>query len=61
MSEEFATTSIVVDNYIESMKKVLKGKKYGKVGIIFKIHQGFVVGVEEVRETIYKVVDKNSD
>ena len=61
MSEEFATTSIVVDNYIENMKNVLKDKKFGRVGLVFKIHQGFVVGVEEIRETIYKVVDKNSD
>lgn len=49
--KNIATASSVVNDYIESMKQVLKTKDFGKVGIVFTVHEGFVVGVQEIRET----------
>ncbi len=49
--KNIATTSSVVNDYIEAMKQVLTSKDYGKVGIVFTVHDGHVVGVQEIRET----------
>ena len=46
-----ATTSSIVNEYIDSMKSVLKDKQFGKVGIVFTVHESHVVGVQEIRET----------
>ena len=61
MRQNIVTSSSIVDDYIASMKKVLTEKQFGKVGIVFKIHQGFVVSVEEIRETAYKILDEDHD
>ncbi len=55
---DIATTSSIVNDFIESMKVVLKSKDYGKVGIVFTIHDGHVVGVQEIRETKWINGDK---
>lgn len=49
------TTGTIVNNYIDSMKAVLKDKQFGKVGLVFTVHQGTVTGIEEIRETKYLV------
>lgn len=36
---------------MESMKIALAKEDYGKVGLVFTIHEGKVVGVQEIRET----------
>ena len=51
LPNDIATTSSVVNEYIESMKEILKEKDYGKVGIVFTVHDNRVVGVQEIRET----------
>ncbi len=51
MQQNIATTSTIVSEYIEAMRKELINKDFGKVGIIFTVHEGKVVGVQEVRET----------
>ena len=58
MQKNIATTSTVVNDYIDSMKTVLASKDFGKVGIVFTVHNNHVVGVQEIRET--KWVDKEN-
>ena len=58
MQKPIATTSNIVNDYIESMKKDLIGKEYGKIGIVFTVHESHVVGVQEIRETKWLSGDK---
>ncbi len=57
-----ATTSAAVSNSIDTMKKDLFNAEFGKVGIVFTIHDGQVTYVQEVREKRYaltKTVDSD--
>ena len=54
MDSPITTTSSVVDDYISSLKNDLKNKQYGKVGIVFTVHESKIVNVQEIKETKYK-------
>jgi len=51
-----ATTGATVDAYIDKMKHKLKKLQYGEVGLVFKVHEGFVVSVQEINETKYRII-----
>ena len=53
MPEYVATTSSIIDNKIEIMKKTLHDTEFGKIGIVCTVHEGNVVKIEEIRETRY--------
>jgi len=40
------------------MREALKTKDFGKVGIVFTVHENHVVGVQEIRETKWLREDK---
>ena len=51
--QPIATTSATVNEYIEHMKKDLSKTDYGKVGIVFTIHDSQVCYVQEIKEKQY--------
>ena len=51
MQKPIATTSQSVNDYIDKMKDNLRGLDFGKVGIVFTVHENQVVGIQEIRET----------
>lgn len=60
--QPIATTSAAVSGYITDMEKDLSLAEYGKIGIVFTIHNGKVVYVQEIREKRYaltKTVDSD--
>ncbi len=61
MGKYIATTSAAVSNYIEQMKKNLAERDYGKVGIIFKVHNGKVTYVQEINEKGYQLGPEKND
>lgn len=51
-----ATTGAAVEKYINKMRDKLKELKFGEVGLIFKVHEGFVVSVQEINEIKYRIL-----
>jgi len=43
------------------MKNVLATKQFGKVGLVFTVHEAQVVGVQEIRETRMQVKGEGDD
>ena len=44
-----------VEEIIENMKVRLQATPYGEVGVIFKLHDNRVCGVEKVHREVYKI------
>jgi len=60
-SMPIATTGNIVNEYIDNMKNVLATKQFGKVGLVFTVHEAQVVGVQEIRETRMQVKGEGDD
>ena len=54
-----ATTSAAIEEYITEMKERLKNCDYGKIGLIFSVHENQVVYIREIREQGYRVIDES--
>ena len=50
-----ATTSATVNEYIDEMKKELYATDFGKVGVVFTIHNSQVTYVQEIKEKQYSL------
>lgn len=50
-----ATTSATVEDYITEMKKNLGECDFGRIGIVFTVHESKVTYVREIKEKGYQI------
>jgi len=59
--ERVATMSTTVDDYIYQMKQALYQTDYGKIGIIFTVHDEQVTYVQQIKEKQYQLTKTVDD
>ncbi len=50
-----ATTSAAIEEYITEMKDNLQKCDFGKIGIVFTVHENKVTYVREIKEKGYQI------
>ena len=50
-----ATTSATIEEYIEEMRKNLHECDYGRIGLVFTVHENKVTYVREIKERGYQI------
>jgi len=59
--ETVATSSSTVSDYIFQMKQDLYQADYGKIGIVFTVHDGQVTYVQQIKEKQYQLTKSVDD
>lgn len=55
------TTSVTVSQLIDWLRNELNDCEYGKVGLVFSVHDRCITRAEQIKETKYLIQEENEE